>query len=396
MKILGIDICKGSCVAYLLDTDLIADGEPRQLLYKAEFHYCKADLTGLKKIIDLAPDVAVLEPTGVNYSRLWCTYLVRQGIPVALVAHNKLARHRESLDMPDKSDESDSFALAYYYKDFGGQPRRFVQERDQQIALIRQKVLRLCHLARVQSPIINRIRQDLAWQFPEVAMSKSKVLFEWLAGEIESKRHELLLSTSCGLGIEESVKLHANRLTDLWKEERSIEAELCGLMSAARFDKYHEVFTRWGFGARTKAIILSQIFPIENFLTDDNRPIVSHGKSRRNKDKRIKRHISLRRFTKALGCAPSEKSSGDKKSASIVGGSDLCRRAMWLWSFTRIEVRKNRVQNDIGETLGNKLDEMKHAGRSIKLARMHIVCKAVKMLFYELVTSLTTTDIPKQ
>jgi hypothetical protein len=392
MKILGIDICKGSCVAYLLDTDIVTAVEPRQLLYKAEFHYCKANVLGLKQMLDLNPDVAVLEPTGVNYSRLWSTYLARKGIPVALVAHNKLARYRESLDMPDKSDESDSFALAYYYKDFGEQPRRFVQQRDPELALIRQKVLRLCHLARCQNPIINRVRQDLAWQFPEVAMSKSKILFEWLAEDVESKKFDLLFSTSCGLGIEENVRLHAKRLTSIWKEERSIEAELCGLMTAARFDKYREVFARWGFGERTQAIILSQIFPIENFLTDENKPIVSHGKSRRNKDKRIKRHISLRRFTKALGCAPSEKSSGDKKSASIVGGSDLCRRAIWLWSFTRIEVRKNRVQNDIGETLGNKLDEMKQAGRSIKLARMHIVCKAVKMLFYELVDKSVTTE----
>ncbi|MEH2277714.1 MAG: hypothetical protein V7K40_23720 [Nostoc sp.] len=43
-------------------------------------------------------------------------------------------------------------------------------DSDRSIVKIRELVLRLAHLNRVQSPIINRIRQDLAWQFPEVAL----------------------------------------------------------------------------------------------------------------------------------------------------------------------------------------------------------------------------------
>jgi hypothetical protein len=55
------------------------------------------------------------------------------------------------------------------------------------------------------------------------------------------------------------------------------------------------------------------------------------------------------RFQKALGVAPTHNSSGDKKSKSIVGGSDLCRIPLWQWIFTRIEVRRNRPKNEIGK-----------------------------------------------
>jgi hypothetical protein len=122
MRILGIDVCKGSVVACLLTE---RPDEPRQFLFKAEFHNCKADVTGLKTLLDLKPDIAIMEPTGVNYSKLWGTHLVRNGCRVMLVSHNKLARHREHLDMPDKSDESDAFALACYWWDYQNQPRRF-------------------------------------------------------------------------------------------------------------------------------------------------------------------------------------------------------------------------------------------------------------------------------
>ena len=385
MRIVGIDVCKGSVVACLLTE---RPDEPRQFLFKAEFHNCKADVTGLKTLLDLKPDIAIMEPTGVNYSKLWGTHLVRNGCRVMLVSHNKLARHREHLDMPDKSDESDAFALACYWWDYQNQPRRFLQDRDYVTAKVREKVLRLGHLARVQSPIINRIRQDLAWQFPEVAMSHGVVMWEWLAQEKESKKYDKLLTESVGLGIELATHRHAKRLIDIWAEERDIEAELEALMSDERFKPYKDVFDKWGFGRRVQAILLSQIFPIESFLNDENKPIIEWGKSRRKKDKRIKRHISLRRFTKALGCAPTEKSSGDKESKRIVGGSDVSRVALWQWLFTKIEVRSRRPNNDIGKTMGKIVDDMKEAGRPVRLIRMTAIAKATKLLFKDLVDIL--------
>ncbi|MEH2243395.1 MAG: hypothetical protein V7K85_11815 [Nostoc sp.] len=72
-----------------------------------------------------------------------------------------------------------------------------MQIRSSVIVKIRELVLRLAHLNRVQSPIINRARQDLAWQFPEVALVRSRrsesgevpLLWGWLAGERKSSRY---------------------------------------------------------------------------------------------------------------------------------------------------------------------------------------------------------------
>jgi len=98
------------------------------------------------------------------------TQLARLGVEVRLVGHSELRSFRQhQLGLPDKDDDADALALAIYGWDYLENPRRFLQVRTQSVVEIRSLVLRLAHLNRVQSPIINRARQDLAWQFPEVA-----------------------------------------------------------------------------------------------------------------------------------------------------------------------------------------------------------------------------------
>ncbi|MCC5664372.1 hypothetical protein LC653_10700 [Nostoc sp. CHAB 5784] len=66
----------------------------------------------------------------------------------------------------------------------------------------------------MQSPIINRIRQDLAWQFPEVALVRWRrgesgevpMLWGWLAGVRKSSRYDRLYEQSVGLGITDTVR----------------------------------------------------------------------------------------------------------------------------------------------------------------------------------------------
>ncbi len=115
-----------------------------------------------------------MEPTGVNYQLLWGTHLARVGVEVRLVGHKELRSFREHpLGLPDKDDDADALALAIYGWDYLEVPRRFVQVRSQTIVEIRRLVLRLSHLNRVQWPIINRPRQDLASQFLEAALVRS-------------------------------------------------------------------------------------------------------------------------------------------------------------------------------------------------------------------------------
>ena len=274
-------------------------------------------------------------------------------------------------------------------------PRRFVQIREPVIVKIRESVLRLAHLNRCQSPIINRLRQDLAWQFPELAKISLKkkgdrlsLALRWLAEEVESAKYDKLLSNSVGLGLTTTVRYHAQRLCHLHREEIEIEGQLLELTLHQQFDSYRTVFACFGFGQRIEGMILSQIYPLENYLTPEGKPHVIYRKGR-NSGKTTKRHLSRRRFEKALGIAPTEDSSGDKKTKAVVGGSDLCRMALWQWVFCRLEIRRNRPKTEVGQKLGKILDQEKATGKPVRLVRMRVAAYAVRLLFKELVKEMT-------
>jgi hypothetical protein len=280
IRILGLDVSKSSVSACLL-TDKPED--PRQFYYECPFFKLSADAKGIQDLLALNGDIALLEPTGNNYSKLWGTHLARAGVEVRLVGHKELRNYRANhLALPDKDDDADALALACYYFDYHQDPRRFVQIRSSEIVKIRELVLRLAHLNRVQSPIMNRARQDLAWQFPEVALVKSlrgesgeaPLLWGWLAGVRKSTRYDRLYKQSVGLGITNTVRFHAKRICDLQCEEHVIEGELRELLADSRFELYRTVFKKFGFGLRMQSVIISQIYPIEGFLDADGKPEV--------------------------------------------------------------------------------------------------------------------------
>ena len=384
---------KSSVTACLLTNK--PDIEPRQLYYNCDYYEFQANAGGIKALLDFKPTVAVMEPTGVNYSRLWGTHLARAGVEVRLVGHKELRRYREQhLDLPDKDDDADALALACYFFEYKDYPRRFVQIRDSVTVRVRELVLRLSHLNRVQSPIINRLRQDLTWQFPEVAdvrsirsqSSDTPLLWGWLAGLRTSSRYERLYEQSVGLGLTDTARLHAARLCDLQHEEAVIEKELRQLLVLPQFDLYREVFHNFGFGDRLTAVLVSQIHPFDAFLVDGKpEVVVSRG---RKSGKPTTKYLSLRRFQKSLGMAPTEESSGKKKKKKVVGGSDLCKKAFWQWVFSRIEPKKSRLDNEIGKLLGEYLDAEKSSGRPVQLARSRTAVRACKLLFAELVKAI--------
>lgn len=398
LQIIGLDISKASVSACLISGKV---DEPREFYYRYNFHKFAATAHGINELLaligseNLTDTIAIMEPTGINYQMLWGTQLARAGVEVRLVGHKELRSFREHhLGLPDKDDDADALALAIYGWDYQATPRRFVQLRDRTIVEIRRLVLRLAHLNRVQSPIINRARQDLAWQFPEAALIRSlrsgekvPLLWGWLCGQRQSVKYDLLLERSIGLGITGEVRRHAARICDLQREEMAIEFELSKLVAEPQFLPYRKVFARFGFGRRIEALLLSQIYPLENYLAANGKPDVKIRSGRRS-GKPTKRHLSLRRFSKALGYAPSQESSGDLQKSRVVGGSDLCRKALWQWVFTRLEVKRCRMANDIGDRLGEIMDKEKASGRPVRLARSRVAAKAVKMLFRELVHEL--------
>ena len=395
MRVVGLDVSKSSVAACLLCEK---PSEPRQFYFDCRFYHFNANAAGINALLALEPDIAVMEPTGINYQKLWGTHLARAGVPVALVGHSELKAYRKHLGFLDnKDDDADALALACYWFDYYQSPRRFIQLRDYPITRIRELVLRLAHLNRVQSPIINRLRQDLAWQFPEVALVQSQrkplalnmpLLWAWLAGEKKSLKYERLLGRSVGLGITSTVKLHAERICHLQREEIAIERELVKLLEAHEFYAYRKVFAQFGFGLRLQAVLVSQIYPLSNYFDEGGKPEVIERRGRKS-GKPTKRYLSERRFMRSLGVAPGKEASGDKE-LDRVGGSDLCRIALWQWVFTRIEIKRSRPKNEIGEQLGNLLDLEKSSGRPIKLVRIRVAAKAARLLFKNLVRALKT------
>lgn len=390
-KVLGIDVSKRSVSVCLLEQK---PEEPKQFYYKYDFKSFKADASGIKGILQLKPDLALIEPTGTNYSKLWVTILGENGVTIRFVGHKELRKYREShLRLPDKDDNADALALACYAFDYVSTDR-YLKIRDSTTAKLRELILRLHHLNRVQNPIVNRLRQDLAWQFPEVALSQSPrsrsgnvpLLWGWLAGERTSKKYDYKYLNSVGLGLTQTVKRHAQRICDLQREEYAIEDEMQEILANTKYIAYINAFNEFGFGMRTQALILSQIYPLTNFLNADGTPMVEFHKSRNNPKKQSKRRLSERRFQKVLGLAPTEESSGDKKKQKVVG-SALCRKAIWLWVFTKVEPAKYRT-NKITQKLGAILDKEKAGGRPVKLVRSRVSVRACKMLFNILVKQI--------
>lgn len=385
MRIVGLDICKNSVVACILCHETTT--EPRQLYYDLDFPRFYTDAAGIKGLLALKPDIAVMEPTGVNYMKLWAAHLTQNGVKVVLVGHKQLRSYRENLGLPDKDDPADALALACYYQQHQNNKSRFVRTRDPVIAHVREIVLRLYHLNRVQSPIINRIRQDLAWQFPEAANVSldASVFWGWLAGIRKSAKYDRALAATVGLGLKVETKDSALSLCELQARVQRLELEMRSSMKDSRFLPYRKVFSGFGFGERVEALILSQIYPLENYLVD-GKPEIKIRKGK-NSGMPTKRHLSRRRFQKALGVAPTREDSGDKRSTKKAGSS-LCRMALWQWLFTRIEPKKSRVKNALGNGLGELLDLEKKT-RPVKLARSRVCSKAAAILFQELVKEIS-------
>jgi len=396
VRVLGLDICKNSVVACLLTQK---PTQPRDAYHSLEFFKLNADAAGIKQLLALKPDVALMEPTGVNYQRLWGTKLARAGVEVRLVSNNKLPSYRKTLDLPDKDDDADALALACYYFDYQHLPRRFLQVRDSVTVRVRELCLRLCHYNRVQSPIINRLRQDLAWQFPEVMNVKSAIgaddnlpplLWGWIAGERNSARYDRLYDLSVGSGLTDECRFAAKMYCDLALQERLIETELATLIKTdMRFLPYRKVFARFGLGIRAQGIILSQVFPIQNFFGSDNRPEVVKTRGRNSSSKKATtKRRSEARFMKSLGVAPTRQWSGDDKKKASQSGSDVCRKALWQWIFTRIEPQRNRPNNPTVDKLVAYFVEAKNQKQPIRLVRSRLAAKAARALWRELVAEI--------
>lgn len=397
-KILGLDVSKSSVTCCVLD------GYPpgglatywkktsRQATKNYPIFYSSTKKKTAKKtardfkewIADIKPDLACMEPTG-QYSRLWAKILESEGVEIRWIGHMELKRFREGKNLPGhgKSDAVDALAIAAYPFDpecrtEAGEidPRKFLICQPEAIAKLRDLVQQLNHLATVQSPAINYLRQRLSWEFPEVALVKSvsrnysPALWAWLAGrpDICSKKgwtHQEKawagsIARELGTEISDITRHHANLLCDLDLQERRIEDEMDAIMGDPSFDAYNRLFDEFEMGRRIRSALLTRIFPFESFLVNGREwkgheyrevkraeKVFDSGKMRvaftPGEAKRIRRNYSRDAFKMRIGRGTVLESSGDSW-IEIEGGSSLCRQMLWLYVLTAIEpVRPDKL-----------------------------------------------------
>jgi transposase len=390
MRIIGADACKGRLVYCVLDSDNMPKDLGDYYRDGENFHDAHSSAHGLKQLLDHQPDVIAIEPTGVNYTRLWVRKMSEQGVKVMLIGHTQLRSYRKNLGLPDKDDPADALAIGAYCAEHYQNPARFVLVRDDVTAQLRETALRLGHLVRLQSPMINRLKQDLCYAFPERADTNADapLFWGWLAGTRKSLKYDLQLKESVGSGITIEMKFEARLLVQVQAEERRIEHELRSILDDSQFAPYRQVLKKYGMGEKVQAMLISQIYPIDNFLDLNKQPIVMVTKGKRS-GKPTAKHISLRKVSKMLGIAPTREQSGKSATATNKSGSELCRTALWQWLFTRMEAGKSRLNNETGVLIyGIFLEYKTH--KPIKLARAKTIGKVIKMVFYDLVNEINS------
>ncbi len=394
MKIVGADACSDQLVCCILEekpTDF------RSVWHSQEYMHIPTNTFGLKMMLELKPDVVVLEPTGMRYIKFWLVNLARHGVEVRLVHNTKLPIYRKSLDLPDKDDYADSLALAGYYFEYKDVAHRWVTQRDPDICKMREILHRIESMNRAANAYINRLKQSLSSEFPEHAKAKecARLFWGWLAGVRESKKYDAKLAESEGVGISEFTRFDARHYYDIITHVDKLEKQIKVLQSKSKFCKYMKAFKHWQVGTRIAAALLCQIFPIESLLDEQGKPIVISTWGKKTKrQKKTKKRLSLRKFKKCLGVAPVREWSGKQNRAAKKAGSALARKSLWRWVFTKCDRKDTKLLPHV-EELRIMLHRMKADGVPIMKARSRVWVRLVKSLFYEIVYSNDSCSVDK-
>lgn len=341
LTIAGIDVSRNSITVCILSS--IPD-DLKQFKNKWKPLKFKADAEGIANLLALEFDGAVLEPTGAHYSRIWAHHLEKANRIVRWVGHHEVAAYRESWRCFNKTDKADAIALACYGLERWERPQFFITPSQFRIKELYQQ---LQHLQRLKNPVINRLRQQLCHEFPEV--SEKTVTRFWckpnppglwraIAGDVSGK-WQREIDRSIGTGISMFSRSLAERLIDIERQEYEIEVAIDRELNRPEFAPYLKVFKRYGIAERTSAALLSAIYPFSQFLGKDGKQIID-----RVGEKGSKRYRSLSSFKLAIGIGMVWYQSGDSEGWRPGGRSDI-RRALWQWCKA-VVVMKPDLENE--------------------------------------------------
>lgn len=406
MRILGLDIGRGAAIGCLLESFPVDMQETyRKLRNNRQFYELLTTTAGVDKLLWLAPDAIILEPTGHWYSHFWVTVAKQHNIAVHWLGHAALAHLRGTYDFTNKRDEEDALCLAASYfddrfhKQGKGKTRylTYYYTQNQSLVGIRESFLEKEQLAKQRSGLIAQIKQRLAYEFPEVVKLKMEIskvrgftpIIGWLAKKHQSARHDnkyrQSIAPQLGISISDYTREHALIVLNLEARIQTRYDWLKRAIDSPEFEPYIGVFDRFGLGIDNKCLLLYHIYPFEKFLLD-GKPWIEYDRGKN--DKWQKRDRSLRKFQGYLGLSFSYKQSGDSKKRSY-HGSAMVRSHLYPWAVCQIAPHKNgyRIDNPIGRDLSDRYQELRKSVKG-KDSLMRILFKATRKLFYELVKEL--------
>lgn len=323
----GADVCKNSIVCCFL-SEIPEDVNKFFKQNASNFPKFKANLEDAQKFLEHKPTHLILEPTGTHYAWIFAELAEQQGIKILWAPNHKCKALRNTHDLPGKNDAADALALALtglIYSETSSLWLKF-SHRDG-LYEMRQLVLQHESINRMKSPVVNRLRQQLAHEFPEAALNKTKVasdrkipLWAWLAGisrnlKRKSSTYDKLWDESIakllGLEISPFTKALAKTLDEYETQQQHIEALMLKMLKEPHIKPYHEVLSRFNLNIKLQTMIIAMAYPLERFFDGDGM---------RN---------ARARFKQRLGLGKIDDSSGDKK-ASKAGGSALCRKMLYI------------------------------------------------------------------
>jgi transposase len=323
MKILGLDVSKNKVTAFIL-AELPQDFKRFNRNAKATEY--TADLEGITDLLNLDFDCAALEPSGSHYAKIWVHHLRKAGKPIHWVGHRQIKYFREINGLPNKNDKADAIAIAAYTLQNLHNPSAFIDGEGTQLREIWQQMQ---SLQRIWNPLINRLRQQLSHECPELAdKAMRRGLLLAISGEKVSAKWDKEISRSIGLGIGSFSQGLARQLLDLLEQEEALERQMIAELGRPQYKNYVEVMERMDITHRTQAALLSHIYPIEKFLDKNGKPIIE-------RNGHCKYYRSLAAFKLAVGMGRVQYQSGGELRWKN-GGPVSVRSALWQWVVTKL------------------------------------------------------------
>jgi hypothetical protein len=261
-------------------------------------------------------------------------------------------------------------------------PSYFLDPRVGEAAKLRELYLQLHFLNRAATPVINRLRQQLTWECPELAEKDGQRL--WLGGQagvwraIEGQevapRWSKIIGSSKGLGLGGFSRALAGQIVANEREQLRIETEIELILKGGEFERYLEAMAPFYFGRRTETAILSAIYPIERFAGHRN---------------------PLGAFKLCCGMAQVWHQSGDY-TGWVPGGSVTIRSALWFWAKNNtpprkggygwtspeLEALRDYYQNGTDIEVEGKIEHLEPGKGSQRL--MRVARRALTMLYRKL------------